>query len=139
VDEQAMKMVQRGLCAICSNAKAEHVDHDHETGRVRGVLCPECNSGMGQLKDDPATLRRAADYLSGDLIQIRPTAEGGTRMSFTIPDVDPAMVPLDGWDSYRKKDGQARRAILKFRENTIFLPYCPLEFAEAYPHAPALV
>jgi hypothetical protein len=136
-DEQAMIAVQRGLCAICSNAKAEHVDHDHETGRVRGVLCPGCNTGMGQLKDDPATLRRAADYLSGALVRTRPMADGGTRLSFTIPDVDPATVTLDAWEVHRAKDGRARKGILELRENMVFLPYRSLEFAATYPHAPA--
>jgi hypothetical protein len=136
-DEQAMIAVQRGLCAICSNAKAEHVDHDHETGRVRGVLCPGCNTGMGQLKDDPATLRRAADYLSGALVRTRPMADGRTRLSFTIPDVDPATVTLGAWEVYRAKDGHARKGILELRETMVFLPYRSLEFAATYPHAPA--
>ncbi|MFG2001358.1 endonuclease VII domain-containing protein [Spirillospora sp. NPDC048911] len=61
-------MIRLGLqsgddCPICRSASAAHVDHCHETGAVRGLLCPECNTGMGQLRDDPATLRRAADYL----------------------------------------------------------------------------
>jgi hypothetical protein len=138
-DEQAMIAIQRSLCAICCNGKAEHIDHDHETGRVRGVLCPGCNSGMGQLRDDPAALRRAADYLSGTLVETRPAADGGTRLSFTIPDVDPATVILDGWESYRTGDGQARKAILALQENMVFLPYRSVEFAETYPHAPVPV
>lgn len=39
------------------------VDHCHETGKVRGLLCRTCNMGLGQLKDDPARLRRLADYV----------------------------------------------------------------------------
>ncbi|MFP3967298.1 endonuclease VII domain-containing protein [Actinomadura fulvescens] len=56
-------------CPICWSAPAVHVDHCHETGKVRGLLCPECNTGMGQLRDDPVTLRRAADYLEGTLVR----------------------------------------------------------------------
>ncbi|MEV7023534.1 endonuclease VII domain-containing protein [Kitasatospora sp. NPDC093558] len=56
---------QCGICAICLERRAEHVDHDHETGRVRGVLCFACNAALGQLRDRPDVLRRAADYLEG--------------------------------------------------------------------------
>ncbi len=54
---------QGGLCAICRTAPAEHVDHDHVTGRVRQLLCFNCNGGLGQFKDDPAVLRAAASYV----------------------------------------------------------------------------
>ncbi|MFE4622264.1 endonuclease VII domain-containing protein [Streptomyces mirabilis] len=56
---------QMGLCVICLNAPAVHVDHCHETGRVRGVLCFNCNSAIGKLGDDPDAVRRAAAYLEG--------------------------------------------------------------------------
>lgn len=39
------------------------VDHDHETGCLRGLLCEGCNRGIGLLRDDPDLLRRAADYI----------------------------------------------------------------------------
>jgi hypothetical protein len=55
---------QDGLCAICQVAPAVHVDHDHETGAVRALLCFNCNGGLGQFKDDPAVLRSAAEYVS---------------------------------------------------------------------------
>jgi hypothetical protein len=54
---------QGGLCAICRVAPAVHVDHDHATGTVRGMLCFPCNAAIGHLRDDPATVRRAAAYL----------------------------------------------------------------------------
>ncbi|WP_307544916.1 endonuclease VII domain-containing protein [Streptomyces sp. V3I8] len=56
---------QMGLCVICPKAPAVHVDHCHETGRVRGVLCFNCNSAIGKLGDDPDAVRRAAAYLEG--------------------------------------------------------------------------
>ncbi|MFD4633240.1 endonuclease VII domain-containing protein [Streptomyces sp. NPDC058284] len=56
---------QMGLCVICLSAPAAHVDHCHETGKVRGVPCFNCNSAIGKLGDDPDTVRRAAAYLEG--------------------------------------------------------------------------
>ncbi|WP_436841063.1 endonuclease VII domain-containing protein [Streptomyces bobili] len=56
---------RRGLCVICLKAPAVHVDHCRKTGRVRGVLCFNCNSAIGKLGDDPDAVRRAAAYLEG--------------------------------------------------------------------------
>ncbi|WP_370268428.1 endonuclease VII domain-containing protein [Streptomyces sp. V4I8] len=66
VERDEMIAAQKGLCAICLTAPAVHVDHCHETGRVRGVLCFNCNSGLGLLRDDPEAMNRAADYLEGN-------------------------------------------------------------------------
>lgn len=49
-----------------SKSPAAHVDHCHEAGRVRGVLCFNCNSAIGKLGDDPDVLRRAIAYLEGN-------------------------------------------------------------------------
>ncbi|WP_416964423.1 endonuclease VII domain-containing protein [Streptomyces sp. Agncl-13] len=64
-ERDAMVASQMGLCVICLKAPAVHVDHCHETGRVRGVLCFNCNSAIGKLGDDPDAVRRAAAYLEG--------------------------------------------------------------------------
>jgi hypothetical protein len=56
-------------CAICTTQvwngrhARPHVDHDHETGKVRGILCSECNTGLGKFKDNPELLRAALRYL----------------------------------------------------------------------------
>ena len=57
--------IQSGKCAICSSKLTDsgHVDHNHETGEVRGILCSPCNMAIGLLKDDPAILLSAAEYL----------------------------------------------------------------------------
>ena len=53
---------QGGTCATC-DAKPEHVDHDHRTGKVRGVLCFNCNQALGNVRDDPTTLQELTRYL----------------------------------------------------------------------------
>jgi hypothetical protein len=62
-EADAMSAAQGGVCAVCRTAPAVHVDHDHRTGRVRELLCFNCNGGLGQFKDDPAVLRAAAGYV----------------------------------------------------------------------------
>ncbi|UXY26552.1 endonuclease VII domain-containing protein [Streptomyces sp. HUAS TT20] len=66
-ERDALIAAQNGLCAICLDAPPVHVDHCHNTGRVRGVLCFNCNSAIGKLRDDPDAARRAAAYLEGNL------------------------------------------------------------------------
>ena len=64
---EAMYAAQGGVCAICQRAtgasKALAVDHDHETGYVRGLLCSVDNKLLGHFRDDPEALFRAANYL----------------------------------------------------------------------------
>jgi hypothetical protein len=58
---------QGGVCAICGTTPEReaswHVDHCHQSGRVRGVLCLNCNQGLGKLGESPELLERAAAYL----------------------------------------------------------------------------
>jgi hypothetical protein len=60
---------QDGGCAICGDAPNErislHIDHDHGTGEIRGLLCFRCNGGLGQFKENSGRLVRAAEYLEG--------------------------------------------------------------------------
>ena len=54
---------QGGVCAICQQAKPLHIDHSHDTGNVRGLLCSHCNTALGFMADSTARLHRAIDYL----------------------------------------------------------------------------
>ena len=72
-DYVSMYSKQGGGCEICGTPIAKfknddgvltaHVDHDHVTGEVRGLLCRNCNSGLGMFQDDTELLDAAIDYL----------------------------------------------------------------------------
>jgi len=79
---------QGGRCAICQGTRPYmlHVDHDHQTGLVRGLCCARCNKRLlPAAKDDPAILRRAIDYLA------YPPAVTALGVALVVPSkVDPA-------------------------------------------------
>lgn len=58
---------QSGKCAVCrqpcTSGQQLSVDHDHRTGKVRGLLCKGCNLAIGNASENADTLRRLADYL----------------------------------------------------------------------------
>lgn len=64
---ERMLVEQDGRCLICKavfeGKRTPHIDHDHDSGRVRGLLCRSCNTGIGFLDEDPGRLERAARYL----------------------------------------------------------------------------
>jgi Recombination endonuclease VII len=64
-DYLRMLTVQNGACAICKQKSHEKlcVDHCHVTGKVRGLLCRKCNSGLGFYDDDSNRLREAGTYV----------------------------------------------------------------------------
>lgn len=64
-DIEAMLDTQKGECPICFKdiRKCWNVDHNHETGKVRKLLCPNCNKALGLFRDDPEVVARAAQYL----------------------------------------------------------------------------
>lgn len=66
-DYDGMLVAQGGRCAICGEPEPDgrslHVDHDHDTGAVRGLLCFTCNAGIGMFDHDLRLLDAAADYL----------------------------------------------------------------------------
>jgi hypothetical protein len=67
---EAMLASQGGGCAICGKPPGKislHVDHDHESGEIRGLLCVGCNNALGQFRDDAMLLGRGISYLARDL------------------------------------------------------------------------
>jgi len=71
-------------CAICgtkscSSPRHLAVDHDHTTGKIRGILCQFCNTALGKFKDDPNILKKAIDYLR------RSSVEGKKGRTSVLP------------------------------------------------------
>ena len=91
-DEEQMRLDQGNACGICRQTFDEgsyraNVDHDHETGVVRGLLCSACNRGIGFLKDDPEACRSAALYLENG--GFTPSSDTG---------------PLDGYEQWHRRE-----------------------------------
>ena len=73
LSDESFKLIieaQKGLCGICSTqlsgthrGNSPYVDHDHNTGKVRGILCRSCNFGLGLFSDNFSRLIKAADYI----------------------------------------------------------------------------
>lgn len=68
-----LKVQQKYKCAICGtheddcSRKTLFVDHNHNTGEIRGLLCSQCNSALGLMYDNPDILMKAIQYLNGKL------------------------------------------------------------------------
>lgn len=77
---EQMFWIQGRKCKVCRcdepSGYGWHVDHVHESGLIRGILCSSCNMGLGIAKDDPQLLRKMADYVETNGI-------GGTHESRT--------------------------------------------------------
>lgn len=103
----AMVEAQNGLCLICQERPERGlcVDHCHERFKVRGLLCNNCNVGLGHFNDDPVRLLRAASYLLS--FEAKVGARGARRKA-----VDKALVTLGeliAQLSPRRRNGGANR------------------------------
>lgn len=67
IDDESLKSIINDIkeCVICGVEAELVVDHCHRTGQVRGMLCNNCNMGLGHFKDDPMLLEFAKIYLLG--------------------------------------------------------------------------
>lgn len=73
--EEFNKLVieQDSKCKICQRFKSAsgryglHVDHDHYTGKIRGLLCHKCNAAIGMLREDITIVERTLKYMRGEL------------------------------------------------------------------------
>lgn len=65
ISDEALKRIKEAAkhCAICKQETKLVVDHDHASGKIRGMLCRYCNLGLGHFKDSSELLRAAAKYL----------------------------------------------------------------------------
>ena len=66
IDKKALYESHGGCCAICGKKLVvgkTHIDHDHHSGIIRGLLCVNCNIGLGNFMDNPENLLRAVEYL----------------------------------------------------------------------------
>lgn len=75
VEFEAMMAAQNGICLICEvefwtlNIRDVAIDHDHVTGKLRGILCRKCNTGIGMMNDDVNVVKRAVKYLEGSICE----------------------------------------------------------------------
>lgn len=67
---EEMSLAQNNVCAICGQSYylTLHIDHCHTTGKIRGLLCNNCNRGLGHFKDNMELLKKAYKYLEGNQI-----------------------------------------------------------------------
>ena len=65
ISDEKLKEIKASIrqCVICGSDEPLAVDHNHQTGEVRGMLCNHCNRGIGHFRDDPLLLEFASQYL----------------------------------------------------------------------------
>lgn len=90
IPREQMRALQGGVCAVCGSERHDdgtdlHVDHCHETGVIRGLLCRGCNIGLGCFKDSIESLRAAIAYLENPPgVEIGRQVGAGAERSATL-------------------------------------------------------
>jgi hypothetical protein len=120
-DYRAMRERQKNVCGICKTpGKPLCVDHCHATGKVRGLLCRDCNLGLGNYKDNPVFTRAATAYLEAarrDDGNQRSSAGDGARFDLTI-----ACSAGAGAECGRKPESRSTAAVFVDLELQIYRP-----------------
>lgn len=135
LDFENLLLRQQHKCCGCSatldGGRRTHVDHDHKTGRVRGLLCGHCNAGLGFLKDSAATMYQLSAYLELDRSKSVIYLVGSLRnpaitdignklrdSGFEVVDNWMAAGPIadDSWQEYSNKRGRSYVEALQSRE-----------------------
>ena len=84
----AMLEAQGGGCFICGKPPRDdislHVDHDHSTGRIRGILCFCCNNALADFQDDPSLLRKAASYVTTNSAEVEEEIQLARRRALSL-------------------------------------------------------
>ncbi len=84
----AMLAAQGGGCFICGRPPREdislHVDHDHSTGKVRGILCFCCNNALADFQESPALLAKAASYMTAHDPVVQEEIQLGRRRALSL-------------------------------------------------------
>ena len=78
-DYNRMYEDQKGCCKVCGNQSGNtkfHIDHCHDTGKVRGLLCDTCNRGLGYFKDDTRLLQNSIEYLEANARRLQNLSAG---------------------------------------------------------------
>jgi hypothetical protein len=123
-DYDALLARQGGACGICRKKKRPLcVDHCHVTGKVRGLLCHNCNLGLGHFDDDPVLARAAAAYLEAWMRDPVPIGSSGVvdDAQLTLPFDTPAPTRRSGRRRDRGRRARAGRGIAG-RRNVVSRP-----------------
>lgn len=86
---ESINTSQKGICAICKNPprggyKHLVVDHCHETGNIRGLLCNTCNRAIGLFKDSPELLSNASEYLRNGFIRTSVSSQAESSSTASV-------------------------------------------------------
>jgi len=84
-DYERMLEAQGHRCAICEREQKLHVDHDHETGAVRALLCGPCNTALGLMRENTSALLSMVRYINRQAVQAKAAEKNGVQQARGTP------------------------------------------------------